>query len=110
MDVSRKIAELRKATGLSQYRLAKLSGVHPSAISRYEAGSLDPGPRILERLCRGLGITLAEFYTEEQTPDEKPDYDIRVIERARRRMSDVERMKMMRILRASFGRYFEGSE
>lgn len=35
-----KIKELRESKGISQYRLAELTGINRSTINRYESGSI----------------------------------------------------------------------
>lgn len=64
MDVAKRLEELRAAKGLSQYKLAKLSGVPQGSLSNYELGKSVPGVEVIEKLCTGLGVTLAEFFTE----------------------------------------------
>ena len=56
-----KLATLRKAKGLSQDRLSKLSGISRVTISRIEAGKDSPTIRTLERLALGLEVPLAEL-------------------------------------------------
>lgn len=60
IDISR-LAEVRKAKGLSQEKLAKLSGVHRVTIARYESGKCLPNIRTLERLSDALKVNLGEL-------------------------------------------------
>ena len=107
MDISKRLIELRKATGLSQYRLAQRSGIPQGSISNYELGKSIPGPDVLAKLCDGLGITMAEFYTEPQSDEETDDDpDIREIARARKDMTPEQRARMMKIIKASFEEFF----
>lgn len=46
----------RKALKLSQSRLAAISGVHASDISRFESGRLIPYPGQLKKLLEALGL------------------------------------------------------
>lgn len=48
----------RRALGLTQARLAELSGLDQSAISRLESGSRLPPLPALERLAAALGVRL----------------------------------------------------
>jgi transcriptional regulator with XRE-family HTH domain len=58
--VSLRLKELREARGLSQARLAKLSGVAQPTISRLEAGLLGTiNLKNLEKLARALGVNAA---------------------------------------------------
>ena len=56
-----KIAEIRKSKGLSQERLAALSGVHRVTIARLETGKTVPKLPTLKRLAVALGVTLDEL-------------------------------------------------
>lgn len=64
MNVGARIVELRTAYHVSQYALWKRSGVPQAAISQYESGKKAPEIDTLERICRGLGVTLADFFSE----------------------------------------------
>lgn len=56
-----KLAQVRKAQGLSQERLAEISGVHRVSIARIESGEISPNIRTLERLATALGVTVNEL-------------------------------------------------
>ena len=62
MDVGARITELRKKIGLSQYALRKRTGIAQGSLSQYEAGLKIPGTDTIERICEGLGVSLAEFF------------------------------------------------
>lgn len=62
MDVGARIVELRKKIGLSQYALQKRTGISQGSLSQYEAGLKIPGTDTIERICDGLGISMAEFF------------------------------------------------
>jgi transcriptional regulator with XRE-family HTH domain len=49
---------LRKSKGISQERLAELSGVSRVTIARIETGKISPNVLTLEKLCCALGVTL----------------------------------------------------
>lgn len=52
-----KLKELRKQKNLSQGKLAKLLGVHPTHISRYERGIIHPTSRLLQKLAEVLDVS-----------------------------------------------------
>lgn len=72
MDVARKIIELRRKYGISQYQLSKLSGVSQSALSEIERGIKQPTITTIENICRAFNITLADFFAEKE-PDIPPE-------------------------------------
>lgn len=59
MNVGSRIRELRHTRSLSQYKLAKLSGVAQSFVHEIESGQKSPTVRTLEKLARALGVSVA---------------------------------------------------
>jgi transcriptional regulator with XRE-family HTH domain len=53
--IGQRVAWYRESQGLTQYRLAKLSGLWPSQISRLEAGGVC-SLKNLQRLASALGV------------------------------------------------------
>lgn len=60
---------IRKQKGISQTRLAQLSGVHRVSIVRYEEGRTTPNARNAQKLARALGCTIDELLGETKDPD-----------------------------------------
>ena len=56
-----KLAQVRKEQGLSQERLAELSGVHRVTIARIETGEISPNVRTLEKLSGALDVPVSEL-------------------------------------------------
>ncbi|WP_427884680.1 helix-turn-helix transcriptional regulator [Kribbella sp. GL6] len=56
-----RLAQQRKAAGLSQERLAELLGVDRSTIGRWENGDTEPQPWIRPGLAENLGITMNDL-------------------------------------------------
>ncbi len=71
-DLNQRIAahvrDLRAARGLSLDGLARASGVSRSMISLVERGETSPTAVVLEKLARGLGVTLASLFDEPRSP------------------------------------------
>ena len=63
-----RLKEARREKGLSQLRLAFLTGIPPSEISRVENGWIRPYPSWRQRFARALGVTEAELFP---APEEK---------------------------------------
>ena len=57
-----KMRELRKERGLTQSKLAKLSGLSLSAIQGYEQGRYEPKFDAIDRISRALGSSFRELY------------------------------------------------
>ena len=57
-----KIKELRENKGISQYRLAELTGINRSTINRYENGSIQKiSFDNLLKICEALEIDIKEM-------------------------------------------------
>jgi transcriptional regulator with XRE-family HTH domain len=57
-----RIKELRKRAGISQEELASRAGMHWTYLSDLERGRQTPTLDMVNRLARGLDVTLAEFF------------------------------------------------
>lgn len=60
-----RIAELRKARGMSQFQLAVAVGVTTSAVAAWELGRNTPRLEIAAKLAEVFGCTIDELYTKE---------------------------------------------
>ena len=67
MQVGDRIKFFRKKRKFSQYNLSRVSGVSQSYLSALEANEKSPTVNTLKKICRALGICLAEFFSEETT-------------------------------------------
>lgn len=68
--VSAKIIELFAKTKITKYRLSQRTGISQSALSDITRGKNLPTVITLEKICNAFGITLAQFFTED---DNVPD-------------------------------------
>jgi ribosome-binding protein aMBF1 (putative translation factor) len=65
----RAIQEARHHKGMSMYRLAKLTGLHPSTIGLVERGQRSPSLFVLVKLAKALELSLGGVFTEcEECP------------------------------------------
>ena len=55
------LVEARSKRGVSQYRLAKDSGISQPYLSRIESGERTPSIPMLARLCKTLGCKLPDI-------------------------------------------------
>ena len=60
-----RLKEWRERRGLSQRKLAELSGVHYVSIAKIEMGKLDPRVSTLLRLCKVLRATPSDLLSKE---------------------------------------------
>lgn len=67
MDVLARITKLRLNRGWTDYELAKRSGLPQSTISSWYTKNMMPSVSSLENICKGLGISLSQFFLEEDS-------------------------------------------
>lgn len=66
MDISKRIKQLMDERGWTEYRLAKEAGLSQSTISNMFHRNNSPTIPTLETICKGLDITLAQFFSAGQ--------------------------------------------
>ena len=64
MDVLERIKKLRDDRGLSNYKLARLANISENSLNNLFRRNNLPTIATLEAICRGLGITLSQFFAE----------------------------------------------
>lgn len=67
MDVLKRINELMTAQDLTDYQLARSSGLSDSTISNMRRRHTIPSVYTLEQICRALNISLAQFFADKNT-------------------------------------------
>lgn len=67
MNISKRLQALRAAKGLTVNRLANLSGISQSHLREIELGNKNPTIETLSYFCDALGVSLKEFFTEDET-------------------------------------------
>ncbi len=79
MNSKLRIRELMAERQWSEYRLALESGLSQSTISNIFSRNTTPSIPTLESICKGFGITLAQFFAEgdwvELTPEQHEMFD-----------------------------------
>lgn len=60
-----RIEALRAKRQMSRYRLAQVSGLSQSSVSNLLNRSNVPSIHTLEKICAGLGVTLAQFFAKD---------------------------------------------
>ena len=70
MTIGEKIKYFRIRKGITQARLAELSGIHPVSIRKYETNRMIPGVELLSRIAKALNVSLDAFISSERTPSD----------------------------------------
>ena len=64
LNILDRIANERLKRNWSEYQLAQNSGIAQSTISTWYRKQMQPSVSSLEKICTGLGITLAQFFSD----------------------------------------------
>lgn len=65
MNVYKRIEDLMKQRDLTYYRLAQLSGLSQSTLNNMKTRGSLPSLYTLEQICKGLQISLSQFFMDE---------------------------------------------
>ncbi len=63
-DILAEITRLRLQRGWNEFELAKFSNISQSTISTWYRKKQVPTVTSLEKICKGFGITLSQFFAE----------------------------------------------
>lgn len=66
-DILGRIEQERLSRGWSEYALTENSGLTQSTISTWRRKNLQPNVASIEKICAGFGITLSQFFQEEDS-------------------------------------------
>lgn len=66
MDILEKITKMRLERGWSEYELAERAGLTQSTISSWYRKNLIPSIPSLQHICDAYGITLSQFFREDE--------------------------------------------
>ena len=70
MDILSQIKKHRDDRGWSNYRLAKAAGISENSLNNLFRRNNLPTIPTLESICKGLGMTLSQFFAEGGEPVE----------------------------------------
>ena len=68
--VSYKISDLCRQNNISAYKLSQITGISQSVLSNITKNKHMPTLITLEKICSAFGITLAQFFTENDAATE----------------------------------------
>lgn len=76
MNVIDKIEQLRQERGWTKYKLAEEAMLNHSTLSAIYSRETPPKLEVLEMICKAFGITLSQFFSDEEkfepvSPDEQ---------------------------------------
>lgn len=109
MDVGQLLLNARTAAGLTQADLGRRAGTSQAAVARYEAGTVSPSIRTLERLLRACGRRLELQAVPAPTSANGTSDRMRELRRRRHELRSLVRAAGARDLRV-FGSVARGED
>lgn len=73
MNVLHRLIELQEQRGWSDYRIAKEAGLSPNTVSNIYRRNNTPSLSTLEALCNAFGITMSQFFAENEMVELSPE-------------------------------------
>ena len=73
MDTLKRLQQLQIERGWSTYRLSKNCGLSQSTLANIFNRNTVPSIPTLEIICKGFGITLAQFFAENEMVELSPE-------------------------------------
>ena len=68
-DFGQRIKEIRNKKGITQYRLAEMTGIDPKHMSHIETGRSFPKADLIEKFAAALDIDYTELFNTEHLRD-----------------------------------------
>lgn len=100
MDTNERIKQLLQDRGWTPYRLAKESGLSDATVGNIFRRNTVPSMATLTAICKGFGITLAQFFAEdglvELTPELQELFDEWVLLTAEEKATVEQLIKALR--------------
>ena len=73
MEILPRLKELQRQRGWSDYKIAKFAGISPNTVSNIYRRNNVPELATLEALCKAFGITLSQFFAEDEMIELTPE-------------------------------------
>ena len=73
VDITQRLVELQRRYGWTDYRIAKEAGLSPNTVSNIYRRGNTPSLVTLEALCKAFGITMAQFFAEDNLVELTPE-------------------------------------
>ena len=73
MDVKERLIQLQQQRGWTDYKIAKEAGLSSNTVSNIYRRNNVPSLPTLEALCKAFGITMAQFFAEDDLVELTPE-------------------------------------
>lgn len=91
MNVIDRLNRLRLERNMSVYRLAELSGINQSTLANSFSRGTVPSIKHLEMMCEVLGVSLSQFFAENESPMQLSPSEIKLIENYRKLPCEIQK-------------------
>lgn len=79
MNVIDKIRKLQWERGWTDYKLAQAADISQSSLATLYARRTPPKLEMLQRICEAFGITLAQFFLEDEKIEELSEREKKIL-------------------------------
>ena len=99
MDTHERLQQLLRERGWTEYKLSKECGLAQSTIGNIFRRNTVPSIATLETICKGFGITLSQFFTDENlvelSPELKELFDAWICLRPKQKKAALQMLRAM---------------
>ena len=95
IDVLNRISSLQKQRGWTTYRLAEEAALTQSTLTNMFLRKTLPSLTTLDHICMAFGITMEEFFIEENAPSPQEESAISLF----RRLSEKEKTAVLALMK-----------
>lgn len=106
MEVAKKIKQIREAKGLTAKEVISSLGMGAAMYSRIETGKTEPSLSTLEKIAKALGVTLSDFFANEDLKADINSYNGSLMEKVKaiEALSEEEKRSVFSIVDAFVGK------
>jgi transcriptional regulator with XRE-family HTH domain len=106
MDIGKKIKSIREAKGMTAKDVISAVDMGAPMYSRIENGVNEPSLTTLEKIARALGVTLSDFFNNEDKLADVNSYDASIMEKIKlvEVLSDEEKKIVFSLVDALVGK------
>jgi transcriptional regulator with XRE-family HTH domain len=102
MDILKKITEMRLERNWTEYELAERAELTQSTISSWYRKNLIPSIPSLEHICKAFGISLSQFFLDDETQSSNITKEQDEILKRWNRLSKTQQQKLSDFLDSIF--------
>lgn len=97
MDIIKKIEDLKKQRGWSDYKLSLEAGIAQSTLATMKQRKTPLKVDALQSICEAFGITLAQFFLEDEQVDILSEQERKLVENFRK-LSNKKQLALLSLL------------